>query len=215
MHLALIVPEAELYSTRNQLTFTVFLVAIAVSALVILVLTGMVNRVISVSRTDGLTGARNRNAFLERSEEVDSAMRSGKRPTFAILVFDINGLKAVNDTAGHAAGDKLIVSSYREIAERFPDEEIYRIGGDEFAVFIEKRTAAIAEKIAEDFRESMERKVREGGQSFDEGFISCGCALYNPQTDASCEDTFSRADKSMYEDKQRFYAENPQLKRRS
>ncbi|MGN0073108.1 MAG: diguanylate cyclase domain-containing protein [Coriobacteriales bacterium] len=215
MFLVLVVPDAELYGTSNQLTLTVVLVAIGVSALVILVLTGMVNRVISASRTDALTGARNRNAFLERCDELNDAMRSGKHPAFAMVVFDVNGLKAVNDSAGHAAGDKLIANSCKEIAMAFAGVDIYRIGGDEFALFIEKRTAQVAEKLVADFREAMAQKAGTGTLDFAEGYISCGCALYEPEADASCEDTFSRADKSMYEDKERFYAANPQLKRRA
>ena len=215
MFFVLVVPDAELYATSNQLTLTVVLVAIGVSALVILVLTGLVNRVINASRTDALTGARNRNAFLERCDELNDAMRSGKRPVFAMVVFDVNGLKAVNDSAGHAAGDKLIANSYKEIAAVFTDVDIYRIGGDEFVLFIEKRTAQVAEKLVADFREAMAQKAGTGAVDFAEGFISCGCALYETEADASCEDTFSRADKSMYEDKERFYAANPQLKRRA
>ena len=142
-------------------------------------------------------------------------MRSGKRPVFAMVVFDVNGLKAVNDSAGHAAGDKLIANSYKEIAAVFTDVDIYRIGGDEFALFIEKRTAQVAEKLVADFREAMAQKAGTGAVDFAEGFISCGCALYETEADASCEDTFSRADKSMYEDKERFYAANPQLNRRA
>ena len=61
----------------------------------------------------------------------------------------------------------------------------------------------------------MAQKAGTGAVDFAEGFISCGCALYETEADASCEDTFSRADKSMYEDKERFYAANPQLKRRA
>ena len=48
----------------------------------------------------------------------------------------------------------------------------------------------------------------------DEPAISCGYAVYDPTVDASYEDTFNRADESMYDDKQAFYSSNPQMKRR-
>ena len=52
------------------------------------------------------------------------------------MVFDINGLKEVNDTLGHEAGDKMITACAQVISRVFGDEAIYRVGGDEFAAII-------------------------------------------------------------------------------
>ena len=213
-YLVLIVPENEIHSTRNQMVFTTILIAIAVSTLVILVLTGMINRIMNAARIDKLTGAKNRNAYLEKLDSIENAIHSKKNLSFAILVFDINGLKTVNDTFGHVEGDKLIINSYQAIKNKFPGVGVYRIGGDEFVVFIEKRTVAIVEKLIEEFRDSMTEKARSANRTPDEAVVSCGYALYHPETDASCEDVFHRADRNMYEDKERFYKANPHLKRR-
>lgn len=213
-YLVLIVPEREIYNTRNQVTFTIILIAIAVSTMVILILTGMINRIMSATRVDKLTGAKNRNAYLERIDNIESAIHSKKYFPFAILVFDINGLKAANDNIGHAEGDKLIINSYKAIKSKFPSVDVYRIGGDEFVIFIEKRTASIAEKLVAEFRDTMARKGPNYCKNPDEASVSCGYALYNPEIDAGYEDTFKRADRDMYEDKERFYEANPHLKRR-
>ena len=213
-YLVLIVPEREIYNTRNQMVFTIILIAIAVSTMVIFVLTGMINRIMNATRIDKLTGAKNRNAYLEKIDTVENAIHSKKHFSFSILVFDINGLKGVNDTIGHAEGDRLIINSYKAITNKFPGVDVYRIGGDEFVIFIEKRTAAIAEKLVAEFRNTMAHKGLNYHKNPDEAIVSCGYALYNPETDASCEDTFNRADRDMYEDKERFYEANPQLKRR-
>ncbi|MGN0683829.1 MAG: diguanylate cyclase domain-containing protein [Oscillospiraceae bacterium] len=213
-YLALIVPEREIYSTRNRMTFTIILIAIAVSTMVILVLTGMVNRIMNDTRTDKLTGAKNRNAYLEKIDVIENEMRTARNFTFAVLVFDINGLKTVNDNIGHAEGDRLIINSYNAIKSKFSGYDLYRIGGDEFVIFVEKRTAASAQILAEEFRSTMSEKHPDYSKSPDEATVSCGFALYNPETDASCEDVFNRADRDMYADKEKFYAANPHLKRR-
>lgn len=213
-YLVLIVPEREIYNTRNQMIFTIILIAIAVSTMIILILTDMINRVMNATRIDKLTGAKNRNAYLEKIDNIENSIHSKNNFTFAILVFDINGLKCVNDTIGHAEGDKLIINSYKAIKSKFPGVDVYRIGGDEFLIFIEKRTAAITEKLVTEFRNSMAQKYRNYCKNSNEATVSCGYALYNSKTDASCEDTFKRADRDMYDDKERFYEANPQLKRR-
>ncbi|MDD7219638.1 MAG: diguanylate cyclase [Clostridia bacterium] len=115
---------------------------------------------------------------------------------------------------GHAEGDKLIINSYKVIKSKFPGVDVYRIGGDEFVIFIEKHTAVIAEKLVAEFRTTMTRKLFNYGENSNEAIVSCGYALYDPETDASCEDTFNRADRDMYEDKERFYKASPYVKRR-
>ena len=89
-----------------------------------------------------------------------------------------------------------------------------QFGGDEFAIFIEKCTAGIAEKLVAELRDTMTRKAGNGPLDPDKAIVSRGYALYNPKTDASCEDIFNRADRDMYEDKKRFYEINPHLRQR-
>lgn len=78
--------------------------------------------------TDKLTGAFNRNALTHDSEN----FRQGA--SLAILFVDLNGMKEINDTEGHDAGDRLLINTCSTIREVFPPETLYRIGGDEFLV---------------------------------------------------------------------------------
>jgi diguanylate cyclase (GGDEF)-like protein len=86
-----------------------------------------------LTRTDSLTGCLNRRGF---GDLVDAAIAAGE--PFALLAFDVDGLKAVNDEHGHDAGDVLL----REVAEAIGDamadapHETGRIGGDEFAALV-------------------------------------------------------------------------------
>jgi len=82
---------------------------------------------------DVLTGFQNRNCFSHRSDE----LQKGACPQ-AVLMADLNNLKRVNDSEGHASGDALLVSFAKVLRECFPDGKIFRIGGDEFLVILDK-----------------------------------------------------------------------------
>ena len=86
---------------------------------------------------DALTGVKNKTAYQDTESRFEEEMRQGK-PEFAVVVLDINGLKKVNDTYGHDFGDMLIISACRLICKTFQHSPVYRIGGDEFVVILEK-----------------------------------------------------------------------------
>lgn len=88
----------------------------------------------SLSLTDELTGLANRRAFFLHAErQLELLRRQGSR---GLLVFaDVDGLKAVNDTLGHEAGDRLLVAAARVLGASFRHSDIVaRLGGDEFVV---------------------------------------------------------------------------------
>ena len=116
-------------------------------------------------------------------------------------MFDINGLKEVNDTKGHESGDVLIRSAADILAKSFEDARIFRIGGDEFVVIINTREENISNLL-----DKYERNVA-GYRSGDSSYIimSRGCTRFDASTDKSFEDTFKRADRLMYENKKAYY----------
>ena len=84
--------------------------------------------------TDELTGLRNRRGFLVLA---DQALRMARRARAkcALVFIDLDGLKRVNDTRGHAAGDALIADAGQVLANVFRESDVVaRVGGDEFAV---------------------------------------------------------------------------------
>jgi diguanylate cyclase (GGDEF)-like protein len=88
--------------------------------------------------TDPLTGVNNRGGWeeaLSQAELEAQASRGGAR--FAVALFDLDGLKAVNDSGGHAAGDELLRSFARILAATARNSDyVARIGGDEFAALL-------------------------------------------------------------------------------
>lgn len=148
-----------------------------------------------MANTDYLTGLKNRNAF-----EVDVANweRNEGRACAGIVSADLDGLKDMNDTRGHAAGDELIKRAAAVLAEACVDAgAVYRVGGDEFAACYfdldEERAAAVADRI----RASCARHRAEGWPLS----MSVGWALRLPGE--RVEDLLLRADRRMYEEKRR------------
>ena len=91
-------------------------------------------KVSDLAQRDALTALANRRAFVKRLNEAFAACRRGAKP-FAVLYFDIDHFKDVNDTLGHAVGDGLL----RQVAERITarvreNDMVARFGGDEFAI---------------------------------------------------------------------------------
>lgn len=85
-----------------------------------------------LSRFDILTGMKNRNAY----EEDISRIAKNCEESLGCIYIDVNGLKYINDNKGHDEGDKMLKFVAREIQKYFGDEYAYRIGGDEFVVFV-------------------------------------------------------------------------------
>ena len=90
--------------------------------------------------TDSLTGAKSRHAYVELEMKMDESISYKKLTKFAVVVFDINGLKKINDTLGHEYGDMLIIDAAGIMRNVFSTEHVFRIGGDEFIVVIENKT---------------------------------------------------------------------------
>ncbi len=71
---------------------------------------------------------------MDLEEKLNNMLEDGEPMQFAIVIFDVNGLKQVNDTLGHNAGDRYIKDACEMICTSFKRSPIFRIGGDEFAV---------------------------------------------------------------------------------
>ncbi len=150
---------------------------------------------------DVLTGTDNRMSYMEYIVELDEKLRE-EDTEFAVAVFDINGLKNINDTQGHEMGDRAIHKAAWILRQVLKGERLFRIGGDEFVAILkgdDSRLKAIMEEVAENIAKS-------GANGADIVVtMSKGYAIYNKTKDNSYNDVFERADMSMYEDKKEFY----------
>lgn len=96
----------------------------------------VLNRLERASRTDALTGVGNRRAFDETlSAALSAASRQGH--DVAVVAVDLDGLKRINDTEGHAAGDAALLALVRAFYSGLRDEDmVFRVGGDEFVILL-------------------------------------------------------------------------------
>ncbi len=149
-----------------------------------------------MARRDELTHTKNKTAYGEAEKSLQQEIRSGKA-AFGIAVCDINGLKVINDTEGHKAGDDYIKASCRLICRIFHHSPVFRIGGDEFAVILQGQDFENREKLISALKKQVEENIR-----LNEGpAVASGLAAYRPDEDRSVEDVFRRADSRMYENK--------------
>ena len=147
--------------------------------------------------TDALTGAKSKLAYLERESRIDREIAKGTAERVAVVVFDLNGLKQINDTLGHDMGDKYIADASAMIKEAFQDSPLFRIGGDEFVVIPEGEDYQNREALLERFQRQVEENSKTGRV-----VVSAGMAEYIPGRDFSFERVFKRADHRMYRRKE-------------
>ena len=93
----------------------------------------------TVAFTDPLTGVKSKHAFLLQEKQMDADIAAQTAENFAVAVCDVNGLKVINDTLGHKAGDEHIRKASRMICDIFQHSPVYRTGGDEFVVIMRGR----------------------------------------------------------------------------
>ena len=199
------ISERNLKTIRNQV-FT--LVAVFLFALVLLIEIRMLSKYKieeeqeaarafrDMANTDSMTGVRNKHAYSENEKIINRQIEARELEKLAVVVGDINGLKHVNDTLGHAAGDRLIKDACALICECFSHGAVFRIGGDEFVILLQgKGFDKMAESVNE-LNQKVESNIKEGAV-----VVSIGYSVLT-QEDRQLRDVFERADKMMYERKQ-------------
>lgn len=148
------------------------------------------------ANTDMLTGLANRNAFDVNLHNIEAGNKQKKA---AFISIDFDGLKIINDTYGHDAGDAYLKKGSALINEQIRDTDIlYRIGGDEFAVVLYNKEPQAMELIVE----RIENKRKEYNMTAEIPIsFSMGYADFDEKSDHSLYDTLKRADEKMYREK--------------
>jgi len=148
---------------------------------------------------DVLTGAMTRRAFSDTLRKTFAA-RARARTHSALVLFDLDHFKAVNDTWGHAAGDAVLKAVARTVLRELRVEDSFgRVGGEEFAILVANADATIAAEVAERVRRAIERLSIPG---YDEIKVTSSFGVAEA-TDAlfDAEDWTERADAQLYEAK--------------
>ncbi len=161
----------------------------------------------SMANTDSMTGVRNKHAYTEMENTINSQIEAGEVDKLAVVVGDINGLKIVNDTQGHAAGDKLIKDASALICDRFKRGAVFRIGGDEFVILLQGEGFDMMHKDIEEINKTVEANIKNNSV-----VVSIGYSVLE-QDDKCLNDVFERADKMMYERKSELKAMGAQTGR--
>ena len=151
-----------------------------------------------LARRDELTGVKNKTAYNELEKSIQDNIDNGTNYLpFAIIVCDANNLKLVNDTKGHVAGDEYLKQTAMLLCHTFVHSPVFRVGGDEFVLFLAGDDFANREKLIESLRSQVRKNLQEKSGPV----VASGLAEYNPQTDIQVSDIFDRADKDMYKNK--------------
>ena len=165
----------------------------------------------SLAYKDELTGAKNKRAFDMFAQNMDEKILEGREtgdiPEFAIILFDCNDLKVVNDVYGHRKGDDYIKNACSMICNTFVHSPVFRIGGDEFIVSLTDDDFRNREELMEHFSQSAAERNRSKGNIWEQVNLARGMAAFDPQTDHDIQDTVHRADEKMYENKREMKAQ--------
>ena len=148
--------------------------------------------ILELTKKDALTGLLNRQAYY-------STIENNYKDITAIISIDMNGLKKINDTEGHAAGDEAIlaISSCFFKVTKFK-QSAFRIGGDEFIIVCKKTSEEELMELIGDLK----NKVSETKYTVSIGYS------YSVDPDKDIEEMVKKSDKMMYEDKAKYYEIN-------
>ena len=166
---------------RNQIVMALFFVGMLVLVLSVLLLNSR-----KKSMTDPLTGLYNRRAF-------DRTYKSfvNRDSKLAVIMFDIDHFKSVNDTYGHEFGDEVLIEIGKIITQEKPiSSKLFRMGGEEFCIIYRCENLEVAVDAAESIRKKIESHEWQHGEQIT---ISGGLAFAEPRVDL-----YKLADEQLY-----------------
>lgn len=158
----------------------------------------MLHHLYQTSVSDPLTGAHNREHMSMRlTEELSYAKRH--HVGLALVMFDIDHFKRVNDTYGHLAGDRVLVALVQKVNAQIRGEDLLaRYGGEEFVVLLRTTDLTQTVQVAERIRQSIERMNIEYEAKTIRVTVSLGCATLGCCDDPSAEELIAVADRRLY-----------------
>lgn len=151
-----------------------------------------------LATVDSLTGVKNKHAYAQWEAKINAMIEKGQQEPFAVVVCDVNNLKAVNDLYGHKEGDAYIRKACAKICDIFSHSPVFRIGGDEFVALLSGEDYAWRKTLMEQVNAipADRSKIRIGKT------IAAGMVEYRQDRHPNLLSVFEEADKAMYERKQ-------------
>lgn len=190
----------DLYASLHYLTLPAAYAGIGIFS-VFLIATDLAEAMKRLAITDSLTGVLNRRGFLDAALRAISHARRTARP-LTLVMADIDEFKRLNDTYGHATGDKALkmFSAHLETALRRSDL-VGRVGGEEFALVLTDTDVKEGEFVAQRLCRSLEQSVVEAGHARIQFTASFGVASFSAD-DGDVDDVLERADRALYRAKE-------------
>ena len=158
----------------------------------------------AISETDSLTGGYNRR-HCEHFLATELARAARFERPLSLLMFDLDNFKPVNDTLGHASGDRVLIAVHESAQGELREvDDLSRIGGDEFLIILPETDQAQAQHIARRFHQHVlrELEIRFGGDSLlGKVTISVGALTLEPGYTQTATNALHRVDELLYEAK--------------
>lgn len=146
----------------------------------------------SMALTDALTGVGNRMAYKNDVKNFSSSTSE----KFTCVYIDVNELNYYNNKYGHAAGDQMLIFIAETLSNEFKDGYVYRMGGDEFLIFIENVT-----------RENILERIDRANKLIEEMKYHISVGIKKKEPDMTLEELVNDAEKRMYLEKTKYYQE--------
>lgn len=160
----------------------------------------------NMAYTDPHTGLFNKNRW---DELMNSCLPLAGN--LAVMMLDLNGLKYVNDTYGHDAGDRMIFDFANILRNTLPPGSVIcRWGGDEFTVMLMDSSPEAMEQYAGQLKEAAQRHNNSGNPPFI--YFSAGWVVASEFPELSREELLKRADERMYQEKRQWYTEHRRIR---
>lgn len=156
-------------------------------------------RILTLSRTDGMTGLLNRRAFFEELKRRHSRLQREHAPA-SLMYVDMDNFKMVNDIHGHQVGDEAILALTNVLQENVrPADLVARLGGDEFVLWLEGADVDAASSRAKTLMKESAILTKYSGDDAHPLGISVGIAVHEPGSDENLNQLVQRADQTMYQ----------------
>ncbi len=155
-----------------------------------------------ISNQDPLTGVSSRICFERKVLEIDKLIKENSSNIhFAIAEFDLNNLKYINDGFGHDCGDEYIKRCCRFVCNYFKHSQIFRIGGDEFVVFVQEQDLFNMDSIITELRNFSIEEAQKNVDFSSRTSYAIGYSFFDSLKDKNIANVLKRADIDMYQNK--------------